>query len=122
MSYPVVAEFVFSDMDQGVQVRSFLSDFCLDLPDESVLRPSIGIAPFNVGGVLLDILTDRSKDRTHFVRVDTIAVPIVDLQGEQDADHHQHDLADGVQEVAGEAILFYHALADMAEEFDHDLF
>ncbi len=46
-------------------------------------------------------------------------IPMIQLQSDKYADHHQEDLATGIEEVTCDAALGQYELADMAEDLDH---
>lgn len=42
--------------------------------------------------------------------------PVIDLQGDQYANHYQNDLANGIYEISAEFLLTEEALAKLSEE------
>ena len=59
------------------------------------------------------------KDLMFGFPVYPLNIPVVHLECDQDTDHDQHDLTDGVYEVSAESVLGKEFKPDLSEEMDH---
>ncbi len=80
----------------------------LEDPDDGIrivdTLPPVLDEAVNFGNVVDEVGSDV-RVLLHLERMGlSLVVPVIDLQGDEDADHHQHDLTNGVEEVGGEAV------------------